>query len=83
MTEQHALEAIDELLSECCDNPAQELIRMGEVMVAIGKELQPLPPDRALAVLEAVAVLKGVRLSSSRHADTSGVRGTKTDATGR
>lgn len=48
---------IREIIDADTDDPAEELVKMGEVLIKIGKSLQGLSIEEARKVLRAVTVL--------------------------
>lgn len=50
---------IREILASHCDDPAEQMIREGEAIVAIGKSLRGLSLPDARAAIRAVAILEG------------------------
>ncbi len=54
------LSKVREILNTCQD-PAEELIAMGEALAKIGRALKGLPPTEAKAVLRALMAMEGYR----------------------
>lgn len=50
---------VREILASHCEDPAEQMIREGEAIVAIGNTLKGLSLTDARATLRAVAVLEG------------------------
>lgn len=51
-----------QVLDAQADDPAAELIRLGEALIAVGKALHGLSTSDARRVVESVAVLEGMHL---------------------
>jgi len=64
MTKLEVLERIKEVLDAKCDAPADELVRLGECLVAIGEALKPLSNEDAKVVMRSVAILSGVEIKA-------------------
>jgi hypothetical protein len=60
MTKLEILKRVREILDNCCDEPAEQIIKEGEALVAIGKALKGLPIHDARAVIRSVAALEGL-----------------------
>lgn len=52
---------VREVLDKSCKPPAVELIALGEALIAIGEALQGIPIDKARKIIEAVAILEGIK----------------------
>ena len=57
MNRLEVINKIREIIDADTDDPAEELVKMGEVLVKIGKSLQGLSIEEARKVLRAVTVL--------------------------
>ena len=57
MTKIEVMQKINQLLDSKCEEPAAEMIKLGEVMIEIGKALENQSPAEARAILKATAYL--------------------------
>ena len=57
MNRLEVINKIREIIDADTDDPAEELVKMGEVLIKIGKSLQGLSIEEARKVLRAVTVL--------------------------
>ena len=57
MNKLEVVNKIREIIDADTDDPAEELVKMGEVLIKIGKSLQGLSIEEARKVLRAVTVL--------------------------
>lgn len=60
MNKLEVIQHVREILRDCCDDPAESMIREGEALVAIGKALKGMSRAEARATLNAVAQLEDV-----------------------
>lgn len=60
MTKIELLKTIHEILSDCCEDPADAMIKQGQALVQIGKALKGLSLSEARATMQAVSQLEEV-----------------------